>query len=234
MTSEHTILEHLAEARSRILAVAAWFLLSFTGSLFGASSLYRFVTSSFPQKLVVLGPDDILWIYVQLASLMALALTVPFAVYHIWTYVRPALTTEEAGVILFYVPATFFCFVGGLAVGFFLISPALLQVLLGMGEGLFAIQLTAKQYLAFVLHTCLPVACIFELPVVVVFLTHLNILRPHILVHYRRYAYFILLVLAVCLTPADLVSDLLMTVPLFVLYEVSIGLSWWIWKKKEK
>ncbi|KXT74568.1 Twin-arginine translocation protein TatC [Streptococcus sp. DD10] len=165
---------------------------------------------------------------------MAFTLTLPITVFQIWQFVKPALREGEAGAVLFYVPASFSCFVIGLLFGFYFVSPAILQVLLSLGDGLFETQLTAHNYLTFLLHTTVPIAVLFELPVIVSFLTSIGLLTPVFLTHYRRYAYFILLVLAVVLTPADFISDLAMTVPLILLYELSVFLSKLIYKKKEK
>ena len=231
---ELTIIEHLVEFRKRLLAVVVCFFLVFCVSLLFADQVYQFITQGFNQKLIVLGPNDILWIYLRLASLMAFSLTLPFTVYQVWSFVRPAFKTEEAGVIFAYIPATFLCFILGLAFGFYFVTPALLQVLLGLGENLFETQLTAQNYLAFVFQTTVPLAFIFELPVIIAFLTSIDLIGPRLLVAYRRHAYFILLVLAVILTPADFISDLAMTVPLILLYEVSIAISKWIFKRKRK
>lgn len=231
---ELTIIEHLVEFRKRLLAVIICFLLVFCISLLFADQVYQYITQGFSQKLIVLGPNDILWIYLRLASLMAFSLTLPYTVYQVWCFVRPALKTEEAGAIFVYIPATFLCFVGGLAFGFYFVTPSLLQVLLGLGENLFVTQLTAQNYLDFVFQTTMPLALIFELPVIIAFLTSIGLIDPGLLVSYRRYAYFILLVLAVILTPADFISDLAMTVPLIVLYEVSIVVSKWIIKRREE
>ena len=231
---ELTIIEHLVEFRKRLLAVIICFSLVFCFSLLFANQVYQYITQGFSQKLIVLGPNDILWIYLRLASLMAFSLTLPYTVYQVWCFVRPALKTEEAGAIFVYIPATFLCFVLGLAFGFYFVTPSLLQVLLELGENLFVTQLTAQNYLDFVFQTTMPLALIFELPVIIAFLTTIGLIGPGLLVSYRRYAYFILLVLAVILTPADFISDLAMTVPLIVLYEVSIVVSKWIIKRREE
>ena len=231
---ELTIIEHLVEFRKRLLAIVICFSLVFCLSLLFADQVYQYITQGFNQKLIVLGPNDILWIYLRLASLMAFSLTLPYTVYQVWCFVRPALKTEEAGVIFVYIPASFICFIVGLAFGFYFVAPALLQVLLGLGENLFETQLTALNYLDFVFQTSLPLALIFELPVIIAFLTSIGLIGPELLVSYRRYAYFILLVLAVILTPADFISDLAMTVPLILLYEVSIVISKWIIKRREE
>ena len=72
------------------------------------------------------------------------------------------------------------------------------------------------------------------MPVIIAFFTSIGLIGPGLLITYRRHAYFILLVLAVILTPADFISDLAMTVPLILLYEVSIAISKWIFNSKRK
>ncbi|MBF0818230.1 twin-arginine translocase subunit TatC [Streptococcus acidominimus] len=231
---ELTIVEHLTEFRSRFIWTISFFFISFLVSLYFSSSIYQFLTQGFSQKLIVLGPNDILWIYINLASLVAFTLTLPFLTYQVWAFILPALDKAEARSAFWYIPAVFLCFVAGLLFGFYLVSPALLQVLLSFGEGLFDTRLTAQNYLAFLLHTTLPMAVVFEIPVLVAFLTSIGILHPLFLVQYRRHAYFSLLVVAVIITPADFTSDLAMTVPLLFIYEVSVGISRWLYRRKEK
>ena len=229
---EQTLIEHLSEFRKRLIVTIIFFIITFLISLVFCSSIYKLLTTSFNQKLVVLGPNDILSIYLMLAGICAFSLTLPFASYQIWAFVRPALEEREAKVVLSYVPATFILFIAGLCFGFFFITPALLNVLLSFGDDLFNIQLTANSYLTFIIHTSLPLGIIFELPVIVAFLTSLHILTPQYLIKNRRYGYFILLVLAVVLTPADFISDLTMAAPLILLYEVSILVCKYIYKKR--
>ena len=229
---EQTLIEHLSEFRKRLIVIIVFFIIAFLISLVFCSSINKLLTASFNQKLVVLGPNDILSIYLMLAGICAFSLTLPFASYQIWAFVRPALEEREAKVVLSYVPATFILFIAGLCFGFFFITPALLNVLLSFGDDLFNIQLTANSYLTFIIHTSLPLGIIFELPVIVAFLTSLHILTPQYLIKNRRYGYFILLVLAVVLTPADFISDLTMAAPLILLYEVSILVCKYIYKKR--
>ena len=145
-----------------------------------------------------------------------------------------ALKEKEARAVFAYIPASFICFVLGLAFGYFFVSPAILEVLMRLGEGLFDTQLTAQNYLTFLWHTTLPLGVLFELPVLVAFLTSIGLLTPQFLITYRRYAYFVLLVLAVVLTPADFISDLAMTLPLILLFEVSVAISKVIYLRKRR
>ncbi len=141
--------------------------------------LYQALTASLDKHCWYLGPNDILWIYVSLASLMAFSLTLPFTVYQIWQFVRPALRENEARAVFAYIPASFMLFCIGLAFGYFFVSPAILEVLLRLGEGLFDTQLTAQNYLTFLLayHRAFRRFC-SSLPVLVAFLTSIGILTP--------------------------------------------------------
>ena len=96
-----------------------------------------------------------------------------------------------------------------------------------LGEGLFDTQLTAQNYLTFLWHTTLPLGVLFELPVLVAFLTSIGLLTPQFLITYRRYAYFVLPLLAVVLTPADFI-------PLILLFEVSVAISKVIYSRKRR
>ena len=115
-----------------------------------------FLTAGFREKLLVLGPNDILSIYLQLASLIAFTITLPFTLFPSLAICKTSFEKGEAGAILLYVPASLLCFLLGLLFGYYLVSPAILEVLLKLGQGQFTIQLTAQNYLAFIFHTTVP------------------------------------------------------------------------------
>ena len=183
--------------------------------------------------MIVLGPNDILWIYLTLAGICAFTFSIPFICYQIWAFIKPALEEKEARALLAYIPAVFICFSVGLAFGFFLVTPAILNVLLSIGDDLFQHSInSSKNYLSFVINTTIPIAILFEFPVIVAFLTSLGILTPTFLTRNRRYAYFILIVIAVVITPADFISDIVMSIPLILIYEISIIISKYIYNKR--
>ncbi len=96
---KQTIVEHLTEFRRRFIWTLACFLLVFLLGFLYAGDIYSWLTTGFEKKLLVLGPNDILWIYVSLSSLLAFSVTLPFMVYQIWQFVRPALTSRESKAI---------------------------------------------------------------------------------------------------------------------------------------
>lgn len=225
-------IDHLTELRRRLIFSLVFFIISFLVSLIWSADIYKFLTSNFSEKLIVLGPNDVLWIYLTLAGMCAITFSIPFICYQIWAFIRPALEEKEAKYLLLYIPAVFICFSAGLIFGFFLVTPAILNVLLSIGDDLFNTQLTAQNYLSFIINTTIPIAILFEFPVVVAFLTSLGIITPRFLTKNRRYAYFILIVVAVVITPADFISDIVMSIPLILIYEVSVVISKYIYKKR--
>ena len=108
------------------------------------------------------------------------------------------------------------------------------QFLLDLGGDMFLTNFTAEKYFKFVFNMTIPFAVLFELPVVIMFLTSLGIVNPYVLHKIRKYAYFVLVVIAVCITPPDFMSDFIVIMPLLLLYEISISLSKIVFKRRQK
>ena len=108
------------------------------------------------------------------------------------------------------------------------------QFLLNLGGDLFLTNFTVEKYFKFLFNMTIPFGVLFELPVVIMFLTSLGLLNPYVLQKIRKYAYFILVVVAVCITPPDFMSDFVVAVPLLLLYEISITLSKLVFKRRQK
>lgn len=228
------IVDHLEELRKRIIISAVAFIVFLIVGFTFAIDIYKWFTKGIDMKLSVLGPSDILWVYFMLATVIAIAGTIPVIAMQIWLFVRPALRPKERKITLTYVPALFFLFITGLAFGYYVIFPMIFSFLLHLGQDMFIAQFTADKYFQFLMNVTLPFGVLFELPVVVMFLTSLGILNPYVLSSIRKYAYFVLAVIAVVITPPDFVSDFIVTIPLLVLYEISISLSKVVFRKKLK
>ena len=196
--------------------------------------IYHFIVKDLNMKLTVLGPSDILWIYFIIAAVFSIVCTIPVAALQIWLFVKPALHPHERKLTILYIPALFLLFIGGLCFGYFIILPFILQFLMGLGDDMFQTMFTTEKYFSFVMNMTVPFAVIFELPVVAMFLTSIGILNPVALQKMRRYAYFILIVIAVCITPPDFISDFSVAIPLLVIYEISITASKVVYSRKQK
>ncbi|MCM3724305.1 twin-arginine translocase subunit TatC [Neobacillus cucumis] len=229
---ELNLVDHLEELRKRIIISALAFIVFFIVGFIYVDDIYKWFVGN--TKLLVLGPSDIMWIYFMLAGVVALAGTIPVLALQIWLFVRPALRPNERKITVTYVPALFILFVLGLAFGYFVIFPMVLNFLVNIGQDMFVTNFTADRYFSFILNMTLPFGVLFELPVVVMFLTSLGIINPFVLAKIRKYAYFVLIIIAVVITPPDFMSDFVVTLPLLLLYEVSINLSKFVYRKKLK
>lgn len=228
------VLQHFEELRKRLMIIAAVFIAFLALSFIFVSDIYQWLVKDLDFKLAVLGPSEILWVYFMLASVIAIAAAIPVAAHQIWLFVSPALTGMEKKVALSYIPALFFLFITGIAFGYFILLPLVLNFLMTLSGEMFTAFFTTEKYFQFVLHLTLPFGFLFELPVVIMFLTSLGIINPYSLQKIRKYAYFVLIVVAILVTPPDFISDILVTLPLLLLYEASVSLSKIIYNRKQK
>ncbi|MCL6570682.1 MAG: twin-arginine translocase subunit TatC [Bacillus sp. (in: Bacteria)] len=231
---ELNLLDHLEELRKRLIVTALAFVVFFIAGFMYVDEIYKWFVRNLDEPLMVLGPSDIMWIYFMLATVVALAGTIPVIALQIWLFVRPALRPFERKITLSYIPALFLLFVIGLSFGYFIIFPMVLNFLVSLGADMFVTNFTADRYFSFILNMTLPFGILFELPVVVMFLTSLGIINPFVLARIRKYAYFVLILIAIVITPPDFMSDFVVTLPLLLLYEISINLSKIVYRKRLK
>ncbi|HWO77527.1 MAG TPA: twin-arginine translocase subunit TatC [Bacillus sp. (in: firmicutes)] len=224
--------DHLNELRKRIIMTLVAFVFFFIFAFIYVKEIYQFLVKDLDTKLAVLGPADILWIYMMIACVFAIAFTIPFAAFQVWQFVKPALTEEEKKITLLFIPGLFFLFLVGIAFGYFILFPMVLAFLLNLAGDQFQTFFTGEKYFAFMLNLSLPFGFIFEMPAVVMFLTRLGIINPHKLIKARKIAYFLLMVVSIIITPPDFISDILVIVPLLLLYELSITLSKFVIRKR--
>ncbi|WP_332695493.1 twin-arginine translocase subunit TatC [Halalkalibacter lacteus] len=225
---------HLEEMRKRLIITVGTFIVFFILSFVYVQNIYNWLIQDLTIKLAILGPSDILWVYLILSSVIALAGTIPIAAHQIWLFVRPALNKNEQKVTIAYIPALFILFIVGICFGYFLIFPIVFNFLLSLSEDMFMNFFTAEKYFRFLINMTLPFGLLFELPVIIMFLTSIGILNPYRLQKVRKYAYFALIVTSVLITPPDFLSDILVIIPLLFLYECSVLLSKIVYRRKQK
>lgn len=231
---ELQLVDHLDELRKRIIISAVAFVVFFIVGFSNMEKIYDWIVKDLNVKLIVLGPSDIIWVYFMIATVIAIAGTIPVLAIQLWMFVKPALKPIERKITLSYIPALFLLFIVGIAFGYFVIFPMVLEFLVNLGADMFVTNFTAEKYFRFLLNMTLPFGVLFELPAVVMFLTSLGIINPFVLAKIRKYAYFVLILIAIVITPPDFMSDFVVTLPLLLLYEISINLSKVVHKKRMK
>ncbi|KOP83121.1 twin-arginine translocase subunit TatC [Cytobacillus solani] len=231
---ELNLVDHLDELRKRLIITVGAFLVFFVVGFIYVKDIYQWFVRDLDVKLIVLGPSDIVWVYFMIASVIAIAGTIPILALQIWLFVKPALKPIERKISLSYVPALFILFIIGLCFGYFVIFPTVLGFLVELGGQMLETNFTADKYFRFIMHMTIPFGILFELPVVIMFLTSLGVINPYALQKIRKYAYFILIVISIVISPPDFMSDILVAIPLLFLYEISINLSKIVYKRKLK
>jgi sec-independent protein translocase protein TatC len=231
---EQNVVDHLEELRKRLIISVGAFLVFFVVGFVYVKEIYQWFVRDLDAKLIVLGPSDIIWVYFMIASVIAIAGTIPVLALQIWLFVKPALEPHERKISLSYIPALFVLFIVGLCFGYFVIFPTVLGFLVDLGGQMLETNFTADKYFRFIMHMTLPFGVLFELPVVIMFLTSLGVVNPYALQKIRKYAYFVLIVISIIISPPDFMSDILVAIPLLFLYEISINLSKIVFKRKQK
>jgi sec-independent protein translocase protein TatC len=233
---EMSITEHLSELRKRLIYVLSIFVLGLIAGFFVADPVYQYLTKAESAKGFVLHAFsfwDGIGIYMKIAGSFSLIITLPFTVYQIWKFVSPGLKPRERKATLKYVPYVFLLFLTGMAFSYYVIFPMALAFTTAITEKMGLVETYGmKQYFSFLFGIVLPVSLLFELPLLIMFLTGLRILNPIRLRKMRRVAYFVLIFIAVVITPPDFISDLLVMIPLLLLYEISVLLSAIVYRKQ--
>lgn len=222
--------EQLASLRSLLMKSAVVLALWFITIFFTVEWWFPYVSKGY--EIVVMGPFEVIRFYVRTSAAIALGLSVPFMLYFIWQYVRKTVGTEgkEVKFLKGSVPVMVTLFLGGLAFGYFVVHPISYFFLIQMGQVNFDVLVTADEYMSFLLVSTIPMGLIFQLPVVVLFLNHIELLDADAMVRFRKYSYFGLVVITALIAPPDFFSHIIILSPMIVLYEISIYLM----KRKEK
>ncbi|MBM7604887.1 sec-independent protein translocase protein TatC [Metabacillus crassostreae] len=230
--TEKNVIDHLSELRKRVIITLASFLLFLIISFLFVQDIHHFLVKDLNDKLAVLGPGDILWVYMAIAGFSAITFTIPIAALQTWLFVKPGLRKEEQKVTLAFIPGIFILFISGISFGYFMLFPIVLSFLQTLAGDQFETFFTVDKYFRFMINLTLPFGFLFEMPAIIMFLTRLGIINPQRLAKSRKISYFLLIVISVLITPPDFISDILVIVPLVLLYEISITLSKVVYRKK--
>ncbi|HMX39721.1 MAG TPA: twin-arginine translocase subunit TatC [Saprospiraceae bacterium] len=158
----------------------------------------------------------------------------PFIFWEFWKFVRPGLLDKEQRAVRGIVLVCTLLFLLGVSFGFFVIAPFSISFLGGYTMEGMEVSPTLDSYVTYMTMFTLPTGLIFEMPVVAYFFTKIGVLGPHFLRTYRRHAIVLVVVIAAIITPPDVVSQILVSIPLMVLYEVSIVVAARVQRRRER
>ena len=187
-----------------------------------------------PLHLINTVPYGQITFYMMVVIVASLILCSPLILYQLWKFVQPGLMPRERKYISSIVFYTTFCFLSGVAFAYFIMLPYMLQFFTTFGTTDIQNFITIDEYISFVLQLVLLSGLIFELPMVSYFLARLGIVTPAFMRHYRRHAIVVILFLAAVVTPTtDPITMSVFSIPMLILYEVSIWVAKIAQRKRE-
>ncbi len=240
--AEMPFLDHLEELRSRLiwvavsvlsLSVAGFFIvtqfniigllkLPFVEAMENLTASPDFTSVVPGGQLLFTSPTEPMTVTLKLAFVFGIIMALPIIVYHTWSFLSPALFEKEKKVVIPAVLGGFVLFLMGVAMAYFLVLPLGLRFLLGFQTEALTPIITIGEYLRFATRLILAFGVIFELPLVSLLLAVLGLITADTLRRFRRHALVGVAVVSAILTPADVLTMLMMMGPLVILYEFSI------------
>ncbi|MBW1968261.1 MAG: twin-arginine translocase subunit TatC [Deltaproteobacteria bacterium] len=219
---------HLEELRRRLIvcfiAVGIGFVLSygFKEKLFQILTRPLISVMKTGDKLIFTGLPEAFFTYLKVAFLSGIILATPIIFYEFWMFVAPGLYNKEKRLMFPIVFLSSLFFVGGSFFGYFIVFPYGFKFFLGFASEIIQPLPSMREYLSFASKLLLAFGLVFELPLVITFLAKLGMVSVSFLKKNRKYALLLFFVGAAILTPPDVVTQVMMALPLMVLYEISI------------
>ena len=223
-----TLLQHLIELRRRLVRIAIVWVLVFIGLFHWAGTLYSWLASPLLAALppgghmLATGPVDTFFAPMKVAFLATFILTLPHTLYQVWGFVAPGLYRHEKRLAIPLIVSSVLLFLIGMAFAYGLVLPVIFRFMQAATPVGVAMMPDMNAYLDFVLGLFLAFGAAFEVPVVVVILVRLGVVSVAQLASWRSYLIVAAFVIAAIVTPPDVVSQLLLAIPLCLLFEAGL------------
>ena len=237
---EMSFLDHLEELRWRLVKALLGLLIAmvvcgiFADWIVNKVLLRPIGLTNPPLKLINTVPYGQITFYMVVVILAGLIVSSPWILYQVWKFILPGLLPKERKYISGIVTFTTICFLAGVAFSYFIMLPYMLQFFTTFGTPMIQNMISVNEYMSFVLQLILISGLIFELPMVSYFLARLGILTPAFMRHYRRHAIVVILIVAAVVTPTtDPFTMAVFSVPMLLLYELSIVIAALAKRKRE-
>jgi sec-independent protein translocase protein TatC len=227
--SEETFISHLVELRDRIIRAGISVIIVFVGLVYWAPDIFRLLARPLMQnlprdgKMIVTDVTGSFFVPMKVTMLVAFVIALPFVLYQIWAFVAPGLYQHEKKLVVPLVASSYLLFLCGMAFAYFVVFPTIFRVMAHYNAPLGAEMTTdIDNYLSFVLTMFLAFGVTFEVPIVVVLLVRMGVVTVKKLKQVRPYVIVGAFIVAAVVTPPDVFSQLILALPLIVLYEAGI------------
>lgn len=230
-SDEMSLVGHLQELRKRIIISVIAVGISSTISYFYAGELIHYFTAP-AGKLYYMNPAEAFFSYLKLSFFVGFLAALPVVFYQTWCFIVPALSKKAYNSSLVLVPASVLLFFLGISFAYFFALPAGIKFFMGFGSEELQPLISLGQYMSFIFSFLLPFGVIFEIPLIILVLAQLGIVNSTFLSDKRKHVVVLSLIIGAVVAPTpDVISQLMIAVPIFILYEISVVSVKYILKK---
>ncbi len=231
-------LGHLEELRSRLVAIAIAVGVGFVISYIFSERLFEILVAPLKavmpedERLIFTNLPEMFFTYLKVSFITGILMASPYVFYQLWMFIAPGLYRNEKKYVIPFIISSTILFMGGALFGYYVVFPFGFKFFIGFTNEYVKALPSVKQYFSFAIKLLFAFGVVFELPVVIFFLSKMGVVSPAFLRKKRKYAILLTFALAAILTPPDVITQCMMALPLIVLYEIGILVSMLAWKKK--
>jgi sec-independent protein translocase protein TatC len=233
MSSAENFVSHLIELRTRLLNSAISLLLVFLSLVYWAPDLYALLAqpmlAKLPQggQMIATDVTTPFFVPIKVTMMASFLITLPYILYQIWSFVAPGLYAHEKRLVLPLIVASTLLFFFGMAFAYFAVFPMVFKFIVAAAPHGVAVMTDIDKYFSFVLSMFMAFGVAFQVPVAVVVLVRMGVVSVQTLREIRRYVIVGAFVIGAIFTPPDVVSQLMLAIPLILLYEAGIIVAAW-------
>jgi len=217
-------IDHLEELRRRLLKAAITIVIFSVVAFYFADKLVQFIRIPLRDEIQLynIQVTGAFYAYMKIAIITGIIASLPVVFYQMWAFIAPGLYKREKLTILPLVFISTILFLIGAAFCYIMVLPLAFEFLMSFSEGQVINNITISSYISFVGLLLVAFGCGFQLPIIAYFLGRMGIITSRMLSKARRYAIVGILIIAAIITPPDVFTQVLLAIPLYILYEISI------------
>ena len=234
-SNKQTLIQHLGELRKRLIYSLIW-IAGFAIVTYNFSEMIvkDMVKKAPDMNFVFIAPAELFMVYIKIALIGALVLSLPFVLYNVWMFLSPGLEKNEKKIIMASLFSGGILFALGATFGYLVTLPITIKFFNDFSIDEVQSMISFSNYLSFAITMVLSFGLIFELPILMVILVQFGVVKTSFLKTNRKLMVLVIFVVAAILTPPDIVSQSLLAMPMLVLFEIGIFFSSITEKRKLK
>ena len=240
MDEKQPFLAHLEELRRRLIICAIAIGIGFVISYFFSKQLFSLLVLPLVKvlpadsQLIFTSLPEMFITYIKVSLVAGIILAIPVIFYELWMFIVPALYQKEKRYLVPFVLFSSILFILGALFGYLVVFPYGFKFFISFATEDIQALPSVKQYFSFAIRLLLAFGLVFEMPVVVLFLARIGLITPDAMKRFRKFAILCSFILAAILTPPDVATQIMMALPIIILYELSILISKGVYRKKEE